>query len=50
MDPVVSSMDAIFTACDISGLGTHTTALLTGFIVISLGFVAYRYARKAGIR
>ena len=50
MDPIIGPMEAIFTACDITSLGTLTSALLVGFVTVSLGFVAYRYARKAGIR
>jgi len=43
-------MAALFTAADIAGLSTNTSALLVAFIGVSLLFVAYRYIRKAGVR
>lgn len=43
-------MDALFTAVDIADLATNVSALLVGFIAVSLLFVGYRYIRKAGIR
>lgn len=43
-------MAAVFTACDIAGLTTSVTALVVGFIAVSLIYVARRHAGKAGIR
>ncbi len=43
-------MAAIFTAADVSTLGTSTAALLVAFVGVNLGFLAYRYSKKAGIR
>ncbi len=46
-------MATIFTAADITGvggLGELTTALLVAFVAVNLGFLAYRYSKKAGIR
>lgn len=43
-------MADVFTAADIAGLSTSVTALVVGFVTISLVFVARRYAGKAGIR
>jgi len=43
-------MAALFTAADISTLGTSVTTILVGFIGIGLIFLGYRYIRKAGVR
>lgn len=43
-------MAALFTAADVSGLSTSSSAILVSLIGVALLFVAYRYIRKAGIR
>jgi len=43
-------MAAIFSAVDITGLTTGVTTIITGFIAVSLIFVAWRYTKKAGVK
>lgn len=43
-------MTALFTAVDMSALSTNVTTILTGFIGVSLLFVASRYIKKSGVR
>lgn len=43
-------MADVFTACSLTGLTTGVTALVVGFIAVSLIYVARRHAGKAGIR
>ena len=39
-------VEAIFGAADVTGMSTNVQTLLTGFIVIPLGFLAYRLLKR----
>ena len=39
-------IDNLFTAVDVSGIGTNVSTLLIAFIGINLLFLGYRYVRK----
>ena len=43
-------MTALFTAVDTTALATSVTAILVGFIVVNLLFVANRYIKKSGVK